>query len=67
MKHNWTKQPDKQTLACKVKVWICKVCGCEKTLGYYKFAEPDYDRNGQHYSHYVECINYELEDLKTID
>lgn len=51
----------------KIFVWKCKVCGCEKTLGNYRFAEPDYERNGQIYTHYIECIDYKAEDLKTID
>lgn len=69
MKHTWQKQPDQLMCAdtIKVKVWLCKVCGCIKTLGYYKFAEPDYDRNGQMYSHYIECVDEKAEMLKTID
>jgi hypothetical protein len=67
MKHTWTKQPDQKIAGITHLVWVCKRCGAEKTQGNYKFSEPDYHRNGQIYSHYVECIDYELENSKTID
>jgi hypothetical protein len=69
MNHTWQKQPDDTICAgtIRVKVWICKVCGCVKTLGYYKFSEPDYSRNGQIYTRYIECIDEKAEMLKTID
>ena len=67
MKHKWDKQPDKQIHGIWYGVSICKVCGCEKSLGKYKFAERDYERNGQLYSHYIECIDEEFEKTKTID
>lgn len=69
MKHKWGDPEVKELFAgMKGKVWKCKVCGCEKSLGFYKFAVPTYVRNGQNYSDkYIECIDYEAEDLKTID
>lgn len=68
MKHKWNKQPDKViTGVGKFKMWVCKTCGCEKSLGYYRFAEPDFDRNGQLYTHYIDCVDIEAENLKTID
>lgn len=68
MKHKWDKLPDH----CKngvgyFKVWKCRVCGCIKELLNQRFAEADYERNGQIYSHYIECIDEEAEKLKTID
>jgi hypothetical protein len=67
MRHNWSVKPNEQIAHIWHKVWVCKICGCKKTQGCYKFAEPDYERNGQLYSHYIGCIDYEMEDNKTID
>lgn len=67
MNHSWDKQSDMNTISGNVKCWICRICRCKKTLAYYKFAEPDYQRNGQLYSHYIECVDIEAENLKTID
>ncbi|MDB5144205.1 MAG: hypothetical protein JWQ66_2918 [Mucilaginibacter sp.] len=67
MKHKWTKMPDQNMTFGNVKVWLCSVCRCKKTLVYGKYQEPDYERNGQLYTHYIECIDYEAEALKTID
>lgn len=67
MKHKWQRQSDQVVAGISHKIWLCSVCGCKKALGNYKFAEPDYNRNGQMYNHYVECIDYDLENSKTID
>lgn len=68
MRHTWKKQPDKHHVEIgNFKVWICKVCGCEKSLGNYKFAKPHYERNGQMYDYYIDCFDMEAENLKTID
>lgn len=68
MKHKWIKHPDFKIDGIGwFSKWMCSICGCEKTLGKYKFAEPDFDRNGQLYSHYIECVDEKAEMLKTID
>lgn len=67
MNHTWEKQPDKEYVFAKTKHWICKVCGCEKFLGYYKFATPNYQRSGINFDGYVECYDEAAEMLKTID
>lgn len=68
MNHKWEKLPDKVHVGIGTfGVWKCKTCGCIKSLGRYKFATPDYERNGQLYDYYIECIDYEAENLKTID
>ena len=64
MKHKWEKLANDGD---GNKQWKCKTCGCLKVLGNYKFAQPDYERSGQMYSEYVECIDWELENSKTID
>lgn len=68
MKHKWERiEDDCMHPVGTIKQWRCKVCGCIKALANHRFAEPDYIRNGQMYTHYIECIDYELEDSKTID
>lgn len=67
MRHTWQKLPDVESFGHRHFKWLCKVCGCEKLLGNYKFATPRYDRNGQLYDRYIECIDEEAEKLKTID
>lgn len=68
MKHTWERKEDETNFGVKHKEWKCKVCGATKSLGYYKFAVPLYQRNGQSYGDdYIECIDYDAEDLKTID
>lgn len=68
MKHKWLKQPDIKRLGMpSFKIWICAVCGCEKSQGNWRFSEARYDRSGQSYDHYIECYDDEAEKLKTID
>lgn len=68
LKHKWTRiKDDYMPTVGIIKQWTCDVCGCLKTLGNYKFAEPDYIRSGQVYTHYIECIDMDKENLKTID
>lgn len=68
MKHKWNVPVLGEIFpGMKGKTWICKVCGCKKILGNYKFAEPTYERSSQIYDHYVECFDMELENEKTID
>lgn len=68
MKHKWEQQPNENILAVGWhKVWICRICGCKKIHGCYRFSEPSYSRNKQNYDRYIECIDIEAENLKTID
>lgn len=68
MNHKWQKQPDKLYDGIGwFKISICNVCGCRKELLNQRFAEPNYIRNKQIYDHYIECVDLELENSKTID
>lgn len=68
MNHKWEVQSGISKIGIGYfKIWICKVCKCKKELLNQRFAEADYIRNGQIYDHYIECIDYELENSKTID
>lgn len=67
MRHTWEKQPDEDQISGWMKIWVCKVCGCKKILGNYKFAQPHYQRSNQMFDNYIECIDEKAEKLKTID
>lgn len=68
MRHKWVKQSDiKHTGMPTHFVWLCCVCGCQKVVGNYRFATPHYERSGQVFDHYIECIDEKAEKLKTID
>lgn len=52
--HSWKKLPDTfEDGVGKIKHWECKRCGCEKNLGMYIGATPDYCRSGQIFSRYT--------------
>lgn len=68
LNHKWTRiEDDYMPSVGKIKKWKCNVCSCIKSVGCYKYATPDFERNGQLYTDYIECIDYAAEDLKTID
>ena len=67
MKHKWNKQPNEDIGGYNSLVHICRVCGCKKTQANIRFSEPNYTRNKQTYDRYIECIDLDAENLKTID
>lgn len=67
MRHKWDKKPSREIGGYNCLVHLCKICGCEKTQANIKFSEPHYGRNGQQYDRYIECIDIDAENLKTID
>jgi len=67
--HKWKRVPDTKEIGIgTIKHWVCVKCKCEKHLGVYKFATPDYSRSGQIYSQYTpNCVDMDRRSQQTID
>ena len=67
--HKWDRLPITKEIGVGfVKHWICTKCKCEKHLGVYKFATPDYCRSGQVYTQYApECVEMGRKSEQLID
>lgn len=66
MKHTYQSAPLKDDLTDTFKSKrVCKRCGLEKLISY-KGIEVLF-RSGQFYNHLPECIDWSVENAKTID
>ncbi len=78
--HNWIlsnkKLTEQDELDCVIAKHICTICKCERItqlfpgeseLGINDELSYLYNRNGQHYDHYIECIDWNIENNKQID
>ncbi len=65
MNHKWSNKYTKHELTSQ----DCKTCGCTRTPIYYrgKLLSYLYERSSIHYQHRPDCIDWELENSKTID
>lgn len=65
MKHKWIKKEltdlDKKY---NLEIDICKTCGCERMKSYTGYF---YSRSGMPFQYRPDCIDEEVEALKTID
>ncbi|GAB3164771.1 hypothetical protein [Telluribacter humicola] len=64
MNHTWSPSTKATTLEKKVKVEECTICGCEKLM----FPiNTYYRRSGMLFQSAPECIDWAVENAKTID